>query len=679
MRRSRSVSTLAALGTALALAVAAPPAAPAAPAPAAPTAGAPALAAAPALTASTVVSGLSFPWDLTWVGDLLLFDTRGGQVWSKNGPAAAQRVTMTGLPSIFVASEGGLLGIVAEPEAATTKRFYTCQAVRASNGTALDVRVLRWRMTSDTAAVSDGSPVVTGIPLTSGRHTGCRLRFGTDGMLYVGTGDAATGTNPQNLQSLGGKVLRVQRNGVIPRDNPFYARGGNARYVWNYGHRNVQGLALRAGTTQLWSAEHGTDRDDEVNALSRGANFGWDPIPGYNEARPMTDLAKFPSAKVAMWSSGNPTIATSGATFLTDPRWGAYRGMLAVGLLKGQGVLLMRMNPTPGVSPVVSTTRLPQGEGLGRVRTAQEGPDGALWLTTSNGTDDKIVRVAPTDTVPAKTAGQLVSDTGVALVRTGTEVSAFIRTTGDAVVLRRSTDDGATFADWSPAGVTSTNAPSAASSARGRYDLVTRSASGGVVQTYFRGATRLGSTDLGGTVVAQHAVSLGDGTLDVFAVAPNGVAYRQHWDRTRWSGWRSVGGEFTSGLSASADPSTGLVVVSGRGTNGATYERTFSRTAATTSWQRRADGLSQWSDRAVADTWPGYSRLSVGTGPDGAAVVGRGSLTIAVPATWTSAGDIVSRADGSFLMAARSTDGALWLTDGGPRSFRNRSLGGVVR
>ena len=663
MPRSRLVPSLTVLGTALALV-----AAPAAPA-----------AAAPTVQVSTVVSGLSNPWDLTWVGDLLLYDLRAGQVWSKRGSNAPRRVAIGGFPSIFAVGEAGLLGMVADPAAATNRRFYTCQAVRDGSGNALDVRVLRWRLASDTTATSDGAPVVTGIPLSKGRHSGCRLRFGTDGTLYVGTGDAAVGTNPQSLASLGGKVLRVRPDGSIPTDNPFYGQGGNARYVWNLGHRNVQGLALRPGTNELWSVEHGTDRDDEVNLVVRGANYGWDPVPGYDESTPMTDLTKFPSATRSMWSSGFPTVATSGATFLSDPGWGAWRGALAVALLKGEGVALMRMNPTPGPSRVVATTRLPQAEGLGRIRALAQGPDGALWLTTDNGTDDRIVRIAPTASVPRRTAGQLVSPAGVALARTGRAVSAFVRSTSVAVRVRRSTDDGATWSAWASAGTTSTDAPSAASSAAGRVDLVTRRSTGAVLHTWFVDGVRKGSTDLGGKVVAQHAVSLGNGTLDVFAVSPSGAGHRQHWDGTRWSGWLPVGGAFTSGLSASADPSRGVVVVSGRGTNGRTYEKSFSPTAALDTWARRGDGLSSWSDRALGDAWPGQARLAVGAASDGRAVVQRGSLVVATTAVWSSAGDLVSRPDGSFLLAGRGTDGALWLTDGGPGGYGNRSLGGVVR
>ncbi|MGG5258173.1 PQQ-dependent sugar dehydrogenase [Phycicoccus avicenniae] len=640
---------------------------------------APPASAAPSITVTTVVSGLSNPWDITWVGDLMLFDQRAGTISSKRGSAAPQQVSISGFPSIFAQSEGGLLGMVADPAAATNRRFYTCQSVRDGGGNPLDVRVLRWRLTSDTTATSDGAPVVTGLPLSSGRHSGCRLRFGADGKLYVGTGDAAVGTNPQNLSSLGGKVLRVNGDGTIPADNPFVSRGGNARYVWTYGHRNVQGLALRPGTSELWSVEHGTSRDDEVNALVKGANYGWDPVPGYDETRPMTDLGKFPSARSAMWSSGAPTVATSGATFLSSPAWGSWRGSLAVALLKDQGISLMRTNPTRSASRVVQVLPLAQAEGFGRIRAMAEGPDGALWFTTSNGTADRIVRIAPTATPPVRQPGQLVSAVGVGLARSGSTVDVYFRSTGDAVLTRRSTNDGATWAATARTGVTSVGPPSAASSAPGRVDLVTRSASGAVVYSRILGGRRTGSSSLGGSVVSAHVTSLGDGTIDVFAVGRDGVAVRKHWNRASWSAWQPVGGSFTSALSASPDPARGVITVTGRGPDGRTYEREFTPTAASGTWAPRTDGLSQWSTRAVGDLWPGLSRLAVGVASDGYVVVQRGTQFVATDVTWSSSGDIVSRPDGSYLMAGRGRDGALWVTSGGPSSYASRSLGGVVR
>ena len=253
--------------------------------------------------------------------------------------------------------------------------------------------MLRWRLTSDTRAVAVGKPLVTGIPLTSGRHTGCRLRFSPKGVLYIGTGDAAVSANPQKKSSLGGKVLRVYSSGTIPKTNPFYASGGAARYVWNYGHRNIQGLAVRPATGQMFTAEHGSYRDDEVNLIRKGANYGWDPGPGYDESVPMTDRKKFPKAVPALWSSGNPTVATSGMTFLSGKRWETWNGALAVAELKGEDVRLLFLDKA---GKVTSTRTVPGADRFGRIRTLQQGPDGLLYLTTSNGGGkDRIIRVTP--------------------------------------------------------------------------------------------------------------------------------------------------------------------------------------------------------------------------------------------------------------------------------------------
>lgn len=336
-------------------------------------------------TISAVATGLTIPWDVTWAGDLMLFNERAGRVWSKRAGEPAQRVDLP-LPRLYVKSEGGLLGMVADPDAATNGYFYTCLSVAKSSGAASDVQVWKWRLTSDTTA-EKVRVLVTRIVIGSGRHNGCRLRFRSSEMLYIGTGDAAIGSTPQNKDSLGGKVLRVRSDGTIPTTNPFYSRGGKARYVWNYGHRNIQGLALRPGTKDLWSVEHGPDRNDEVNRVLKGRNFGWGPTPGYNESRAMTDLKRFPKAVKAAWRSGSPTVATSGATFLSGSQWGAWDGVLAVALLKGQGILLLRVDGT-------SLTEL--GEMVtdqGRIRTVEQGPDGALYFTTSNGSDDGVYRL----------------------------------------------------------------------------------------------------------------------------------------------------------------------------------------------------------------------------------------------------------------------------------------------
>ena len=174
--------------------------------------------------------------------------------------------------------------------------------------------------------------------------------------------------------------------------NPFSSSANaNTRRVLSYGHRNVQGIARRADGT-MWTVEHGTGRDDEINRGIRG-NFGWDPVPGYDESRPMTDLDKFPNAVRAAWSSGVPTLATSGATWLTGSRWGAWQDHLAVATLKDESLRLFRASPNGTKLTLVAT--LFKGR-FGRLRAAQMGRDGALYLTTSNGNPgDRILRVVP--------------------------------------------------------------------------------------------------------------------------------------------------------------------------------------------------------------------------------------------------------------------------------------------
>ena len=178
----------------------------------------------PRLTVTTVASGLTIPWDVTWVGDVMLFNERGGRVLSKRAGSAA-RWSAPADRSVRLGRRRAD-GHGRRPRCCNNHRFYVCYASRGS-GIQRDVRVVRWRLTSDTTAVLDGANavVVSGLPIiSSGRHSGCRLRFRPDGRLFVGTGDAATGSNPQDLQSLGGKVLRLNSDGSIPTDNPFHHR-----------------------------------------------------------------------------------------------------------------------------------------------------------------------------------------------------------------------------------------------------------------------------------------------------------------------------------------------------------------------------------------------------------------------------------------------------------------------
>lgn len=346
----------------------------------------------PRLKVAEVVTGLSIPWGLAFApdGTMLVTEREGRLLAVKDG-----RVTrvQADLGEVRASGEGGLLDLALSPTFASDRLAYLCH-----NSTADDVRVTTWTLNAGLTAATKKADLVTGLPMSSGRHSGCRLLFGADGRLYIGTGDAAQPTNPQDLTSLGGKVLRVDPvTGKAPADNPFADRPDpRTQLVWTYGHRNVQGLSRQPGTDALYSVEHGSSIEDEVNLLTRGANYGWNPAKNgtsrYDESGvPMTD-GSLPGVVAAVWNSGDRTIATSGATFLRGRQWGALDGALVVACLKGSRLVAMRVHGEAPATDVVEPEEL-RGT-YGRLRTAVEGPDGALYVATSNG-HDMILRVTP--------------------------------------------------------------------------------------------------------------------------------------------------------------------------------------------------------------------------------------------------------------------------------------------
>jgi glucose/arabinose dehydrogenase len=349
-------------------------------------------AAFPSLRVSTVVDGLDHPWDLAFLpgGDMLFTEREQGDIWWR-GAGGVERV-IASPADLWVAGETGLMSIAVADDFASTRVFWTCQGAHTAGGH--DVQVVRWQLNQAATDATRLSTIVQGLPTTSGRHGGCRLEFGAEGALYVGTGEGATTTAAQDKTSGGGKVLRVRRsNGAGWPGNPYDgAANAMKRRVFTYGHRNVQGLALRSDG-RMWSAEHGTYRDDEVNLLRPGGNYGWDPAPDYDHPGPMTDFSLPGRQIAARWTSGDPTLAISGATWLTGSRWQGYRGRLVLAALKNSSVRMLRFagNDFQG-----SVTPPALDGDYGRLRTAVVGPRNALYFTTDNGGDnDRILKVTP--------------------------------------------------------------------------------------------------------------------------------------------------------------------------------------------------------------------------------------------------------------------------------------------
>jgi glucose/arabinose dehydrogenase len=347
----------------------------------------------PTLRVRRVVDGLDNPWDVKRLpgGTLLVTERDRARLSTYSGG----ELRTVDFPSdrIWVSGETGLMSLEVDPDFADNDTVYTCSGWEKSAG-GKDVRVVAWELSQDRTEATRLRTVVAGFPTTSGRHGGCRLLVARNGALHVGTGDAAVGTNPRDLKSLGGKTLRVDpRTGKPWPGNPFEdAASKRKRYVFTYGHRNVQGLAQRKDGS-VWSVEHGSYRDDEVNRLRKGGDYGWHPVPGYDESVPMTDRS-LPGKQVgARWSSGEPTLATSGAAWVYGKKWGRLAGTLAVAALKANRVVFMKFSASGELRWTRSPERLRQ---LGRLRSVTLTPRKHLLLTTDNdGGTDEILRVTP--------------------------------------------------------------------------------------------------------------------------------------------------------------------------------------------------------------------------------------------------------------------------------------------
>lgn len=334
------------------------------------------------------VRGFDRPWDLRFLPDgTPLVTERPGRVAAV---VDGRRKVVATVPGVVARGEGGLMGLALDPGFERNRRIYLCYAF-GSGGTVSDVRVVRYELAEDLDSLAEATPLVTGIPAGAGnRHLGCRLEVGPDGMLWITTGDAVTPSAPQDPTSRAGKVLRATLGGEPAPDNPA---GRWDPYVHTLGHRNGQGLAFRPSDGAAFEVEHGTACDDEINLLARGGNYGWDPRgPGerYAEQAPMTST-DIDGARGAAWSSGCPTIAPSGAEFITGAQWGSWVGHLAVAVLKDEQLLLARVDG----GRVTRTESVLVGD-LGRLRTVRTAPDGSLWVV-QDASPGALVEVVPGD------------------------------------------------------------------------------------------------------------------------------------------------------------------------------------------------------------------------------------------------------------------------------------------
>jgi glucose/arabinose dehydrogenase len=296
---------------------------------------------------------------------------------------------LAGVPAVYARGQGGLLDVALDPAFATNRVVYLSYAEPGAGsiaGTAVARARLSERGLDDLRVIYRQQPKVEG-----GGHFGSRIVFRGDGTLFITQGDRfAYREQAQDLSSLLGKIVRLHRDGSVPRDNPFVGRAGVRPEIWSYGHRNAQAAALDPATGQLWTVEHGARGGDELNHPEAGGNYGW-PVITYGR-----DYNGFPigigavkggmEQPVYYW---DPIIAPSGMTFYTGDAFPAWKGSIFVGGLASQ--VLVRLAMENGA--VVREERY-LGDLDERIRDVRQGPDGFLYLLTDS-PDGRVLRLRP--------------------------------------------------------------------------------------------------------------------------------------------------------------------------------------------------------------------------------------------------------------------------------------------
>jgi len=295
-----------------------------------------------------VASGLDVPWGMTFLpdGNALVAERDTGRIHQVS-PGGGQARRVYEVPGVAPGGEGGLLGLAASPNYAQDRWVYAYYTADSDN------RIVRFRLDGDARP----EVIFDGIR-KAGNHNGGRIKFGPDGMLYAGTGDAANTDSSQDPESPNGKILRLTPEGDPAPGNP---RAGSP--VYTMGHRNVQGLAWDSAG-RMYATEFGQNRLDEVNRIEAGKNYGWPEVEGEGG----TEGGKYTNP-IVTWSTDD--ASPSGAAIAGDT--------LYVAALRGERLWTVPLNDGQAGEP-----RAELRGRYGRLRTVEVAPDGALWLATSN-------------------------------------------------------------------------------------------------------------------------------------------------------------------------------------------------------------------------------------------------------------------------------------------------------
>lgn len=342
-------------------------------------------------TVRELANGLEHPWGMSFLpnGDILVTEREGRlRLLTTEG---LQPAAISGVPSVFARGQGGLLDVAIDPAFADNQFVYLCYSAAGKEGKGTELARGELRGRPGQQRLDKLTTLFHVQPKTSrgANHFGCRIAFDKDGFLYLSLGDRfhhmKEAQNPDNHL---GTIVRLHADGTIPADNPFPK--GDAPEMYSYGHRNIQGLAVRPSDGSVWAHEHGPRGGDEVNRIKAGINYGWPAITyGINySGSKISDKTSAPdmAQPIVYW---DPSIAPSGMAFYNGNAFPDWQGNLFVGSLKFTHLRRLTMDG----DHIVKQEELLRDRGE-RIRDVRVGADGLIYLLTDSG-NGKVLRLEP--------------------------------------------------------------------------------------------------------------------------------------------------------------------------------------------------------------------------------------------------------------------------------------------
>lgn len=327
---------------------------------------------------------LDAPWGFAFLpdGGMLITEKDGTLRRFDGGSLSAP---LDGVPAVRSRGQGGLMDVAVDPEFAANGQVYLTYSEPGDGGVGTAVA----RATLGAAAL-EGTKVIfrQNIKTGASRHFGSRIAFAPDGTLFFAIGDRADRPRAQDPRDHAGSVLRINKDGSVPSDNPFADGRNGLPEIWSIGHRNPQGLDIHPDTGAVWTVSHGARGGDEINKPEAGKNYGW-PVISYGRHYFGGRIGEG-TEKEGMeqpryyW---DPSIAPSSASFYTGDLFPKWKGDLFVGALAGQLIARIGMDG----EEILGEERLLVGE-YGRIRHVKGGPDGALYAITDDG---ELLRISP--------------------------------------------------------------------------------------------------------------------------------------------------------------------------------------------------------------------------------------------------------------------------------------------